>query len=151
MCWAFVKCICSYASFRVNTPLKKPSLQRSLFHFSLFIFINFFSGVLHIYDHGAGSWIRFLVTSLDKALLHQLLSLAEWPALGRVLVVPSFFHLRIMEATVLLGTFSAAEIFCSLSQICASIQSCIWALQAVPLTSWLGFRSDMHCQLWGLL
>ncbi len=33
------------------------------------------------------------------------------PALGRVLVVPNVFHLRIMEATVLLGTLSAAEMF----------------------------------------
>ena len=27
----------------------------------------------------------------------------------RVLVVPNFFHLRMMEATVLLGTFNAAN------------------------------------------
>ena len=44
--------------------------------------------------------IGFLVTSLTKALLPRLLSLAGRPALGRVLVVPNFFHLRIMEATV---------------------------------------------------
>ncbi len=43
--------------------------------------------------------IRFLVTTLDKALLPQSLSLAVQPTLGRVLVVPNFFHLRIMEAT----------------------------------------------------
>jgi hypothetical protein len=42
--------------------------------------------------------IGFLVTSMTKALLAQLLSLAEWPALGNVLVVPNFFHLRMMEA-----------------------------------------------------
>ncbi len=35
---------------------------------------------------------RFLVTSITKALLHQLLSLARRPALGRVLVVSNFFH-----------------------------------------------------------
>jgi hypothetical protein len=29
-----------------------------------------------------------------------LLTLAGWPALGRVLVIPNFFHLRMMEATV---------------------------------------------------
>ena len=57
----------------------------------------------------------FLVTSLTKALLPQLLSLAEWPALGRVLVVPNFFHSRMMEATVLLWNFNAAEIFWYLS------------------------------------
>jgi hypothetical protein len=52
----------------------------------------------------------FLVTSLTKALLSLLLSLAGRPALGRVLVVPNFFHLRMMEATVFLGTFNAADI-----------------------------------------
>ena len=55
--------------------------------------------------------IGFLVTSLTKALLPRLLNLAGWPALGRVLVVPNFFHLRMMEATVFLGTFNAADIF----------------------------------------
>ncbi len=36
--------------------------------------------------------IRFLDTTLTKALLHPLLSLARRPALGRVLVVSNFFH-----------------------------------------------------------
>ena len=43
------------------------------------------------------SSVGFLVTSLTKALLPRLLSLARVPALGGVLVVPNFFHLR-MEA-----------------------------------------------------
>jgi hypothetical protein len=55
--------------------------------------------------------IGFLVTSPTKALLPRLLSLAGRPALGRVLVVLKFFHLRMMEATVFFGTFNAAEIF----------------------------------------
>jgi hypothetical protein len=38
-------------------------------------------------------------------------SLAGRPALGRVLVVPNVFHLRMMEATVFLGTFNAAKMF----------------------------------------
>lgn len=38
--------------------------------------------------------IGFFVASLTKALLLQLLSLARRPALGRVLVVLNFFHLR---------------------------------------------------------
>ncbi len=49
MCWAFVICICSYYSFRLNTSSRK-SLQRSLFHFPVFIFINFFSGVLQLHS-----------------------------------------------------------------------------------------------------
>ena len=55
--------------------------------------------------------IGFLVTSLTKAFLPRLLSLAGWPALGRVLVVPNFFHSRMMEATVFLGTFNVTEMF----------------------------------------
>jgi hypothetical protein len=55
--------------------------------------------------------IGFLVTSLTKVLLLRLLSLAGRSALGRVLVVPNFFQLRMMEATVFLGTFNAADIF----------------------------------------
>ena len=50
--------------------------------------------------------IRFLVTSLTKALLPRFLSLAGRPALGRVLVVPNLFNLRMMEATVFFGTFN---------------------------------------------
>ena len=45
------------------------------------------------------------------ALLLQLLSLARRPALGRVLVVPNFFHLRMTQAIVFLGIFNAAEMF----------------------------------------
>ncbi|KAK3568421.1 hypothetical protein QTP86_005884 [Hemibagrus guttatus] len=37
--------------------------------------------------------------------------MAGQPTLGRVLVVSNFFHLQMMEATVLSGTFNAAEIF----------------------------------------
>jgi hypothetical protein len=55
--------------------------------------------------------IGFLVTSLSKDLQSCWLSLARQPALGRVLVVSNFFHLRMMEATVFLGTFNAAEMF----------------------------------------
>ncbi|KAJ8404132.1 hypothetical protein AAFF_G00344820 [Aldrovandia affinis] len=53
----------------------------------------------------------FLVTSLTKAFLAWLLSLAGWPALRRVMVVPNVFHFTMMEPTVLLGTFNALEMF----------------------------------------
>ena len=46
-----------------------------------------------------------------------------------------------------LGNLQCSRILCSLPQICASTLSCLWALQAVPSTSWFVFRSDMHCQL----
>lgn len=89
--------------------------------------------------------IRFLITSLTKALLTRLLTLAGQPALGRVLVVPNFFHLRMREATVgtFLGTFNAADIFW--------YPSPGWCLDTIlSSTSRLGFCSDMHCQLWDL-
>ena len=44
--------------------------------------------------------IGFLITSLTKALLPRLLSLAGQPGLGRDLVVPNFIKWRMMEATV---------------------------------------------------
>ena len=92
--------------------------------------------------------IRFLVTSLTKALLLRLLILARRPALGRVLVVPNFFNLRMMEATVFSGTSMLQKCFGTLPQICALTQSCLRALQTIPSTSWLGFCSDIHCELW---
>ena len=92
----------------------------------------------------------FLVTSLTKALPPRLFSLAGRPALGRVLVVPNFFHLRMMESTVFLETFNA-DIFWYPSPICALTQFCLGALRTIPLTSWLGFCSDMHCQMWDLI
>ena len=56
--------------------------------------------------------IRFLITSLTKALLPRMLSLAGWPALGRV------HNFRIMEASMLLGTFKAAEFFKPSPDLC---------------------------------
>ena len=52
--------------------------------------------------------IGFLVTSLTKAILPRLLSLARRPALGRLLVVPNFFQNDgDDEAAVFLGPFNA--------------------------------------------
>ena len=56
-----------------------------------------------------GSWSPHW--PLTKALLPRFLSLAGWPALGRVLVGPNFIHLRMREAIVFLGTFNVAELF----------------------------------------
>ena len=43
------------------------------------------------------------------------------------------------------------DLQCCRNQICASTQSYLGALQTIPLTSWLGFCSGMHCQLWDLI
>lgn len=60
--------------------------------------------------------IRFLVTSLTEAVLQF-----RWqPAPGRFLLVQNYFYWQMMEATVLIGTFRAAEMFLYLPQICAS-------------------------------
>ena len=55
------------------------------------------------------SSVRVTIEALTKALLPRLLSLDWWSALGRVLVVSNLFLLRMMEATVCLGNFNAAE------------------------------------------
>ena len=90
--------------------------------------------------------IRFLLTSLTKALLRLLLSLAERPALGRVLVVPNFLHLRIMEATVVLVTFNTAEMFFVAFPRCVPRHNSVSELCRQFLQP-LGFCSDMHCRL----
>ncbi len=46
----------------------------------------------HMIMNSSKVTIRFLVTTLTKAILYQLLSLARRPALRRVLVVSNFFH-----------------------------------------------------------
>ena len=48
--------------------------------------------------------LGFLVTSLTQALLPRLLSLAGEAALGIIIMI-------MMEATVFLGSFNAADIF----------------------------------------
>lgn len=53
--------------------------------------------------------IRFLVTSLTKAVLPQSLKLVGKPE--RFMVVPNSFQSWMIEATVITVTFSAAETF----------------------------------------
>ena len=89
--------------------------------------------------------IRFLITSLPKALL-RLLSVAGQPALGRVLVVPNFFHLRMMEATVLGDLQCIRHFLVPFPDLCLDT-----ILRTIPPTSWIGFCSDMHSQLWDLI
>ena len=55
--------------------------------------------------------IGLLVSSLTNDILPRLFSLAGQSALGRVLLLPTLFHLRMMEASVVLGFFNAAEMF----------------------------------------
>jgi hypothetical protein len=52
---------------------------------------------------------------------------------------------------VLGGPSMLEKCFGTLPQICASTQSCLRALRTIPSTSWLGFCSDVHCQLWDLM
>ena len=52
---------------------------------------------------------------------------------------------------VLFETIEPKKCFGMLPQICASTQPCLGAIWTIPLTSWLGFCSDMHCQLWDLI
>jgi hypothetical protein len=59
-----------------------------------------------------------------------LLSLARRSSLGLFLVVPNFIHLRIMEATVFLGTFVAADVFWY-----PSSDQCLVSQRIIPLTS----------------
>lgn len=91
-----------------------------------------------LHRNSARMTIGLLFASLIEALILWLLGLVPWPTLGRVPLLPNFFHIRIKEATALIGTFSAADLFFpKLPSICALTQSCLLALQAVPSTSLL--------------
>ena len=60
-----------------------------------------------------------------------------WSALGRVLVVPNFFHLRMTEVTVVLGTFNAAEMFWYPSpDLCIDTILSLSSLDSFDLTVW---------------
>ena len=95
--------------------------------------------------------IGLFVTSLTKALLPRSLSLDGRLALGRVLVVPNVFHLRMMEVTVLIGTFKAAEFFLypSPDLFLKTILSRRSTDNSFDFM--LGLCSDMHSQLWDLI
>lgn len=71
----------------------------------------------------------FMLTDSGFSRRPQLLILARHTALRRVMLVPDFFHLQMMEATVVVGAVSPVV---------------IWI-------SWLGLFSDMQCQVWDLL
>ena len=65
-------------------------------------------------------------------------------------MVPNFFHLRMMEATVLIGTFKTAEFFLYSSP---DLFKTILSRRSTGnyLDFMLGLCSDMHCQLWDLI
>lgn len=75
---------------------------------------------------------RWDLPSGSQSPFSSLLSVFRHPTVGRVLVAPNLFYLEIMEATEF-RTFSAAKMFCSFLQIWTLQQSCLWALQTVPL------------------
>ncbi len=90
---------------------------------------------LHIWSWSSTrGTISFLVTSLTKALLHQLLSLARRPALRRV--DPNIFQMLIQMSSimdngcyVILWIFNALYIFIwTLPQMCGLMQFCLWVI-----------------------
>ena len=103
-----------------------------------------------------GSWssvrvtIGFLVTSLTKALLPLLLSLARRPALGSPGGSKPLPFKNDGTYCVLGDLQYWRNVLVSLPQTCASTQSCLGALRTIPSTSWLALYSAIHCQLWDL-
>lgn len=72
------------------------------------------------------------------------LRLAGQSTLGRVLVVPNVLHLKMMEATVVIGTCSVAKDFLYLS-----VDICLYTIlswkSAIPWNFWLGLLCNMTC------
>ncbi len=86
--------------------------------------------------------IRFFLTTLTKALLHQLLSLARRPAHKESWLFQTS-SIKFNRDYMLLWAFNGAAFF---FQMCGLTQTCFWALKSV-----LGFCSDMHYQLLDLM
>ena len=83
--------------------------------------------------------IGFMVTSLTKALLPRLLSLGGFKLLP----------FKNNGGHCVLGDLHAEEMFWYPSpDLCLDT---ILSLLTIASTSWLGFYSDMHCQLWDLI
>ncbi len=95
--------------------------------------------------------IRFLVTSLTKALLHQLLSLARRPALGRVLLFQTS-SIKGIRDYMLLWPFNEADFFSELFPRCVAWRKPVSELyRQFFWPRGLVFFSDMHYQLLDLL
>ena len=93
--------------------------------------------------------IGFLVTS-PMPFSPDCFYLARRPVRGRVLVVPNFFHLRMMEATVFLDLQCCRNVLVPFPRSVSRHNPVSGPLRTIPSTLWLGFCSDMHCQLWDL-
>ena len=90
-----------------------------------------------------------------RPLSPQLLSFARQSALGRVLEVPNFFHLRMMRPLCSSGT-SMLQIFFFFFFFYSSPDMCLDTIlprsstdNSFNFMAWY-FFSDMHCQLWDL-
>ncbi len=83
--------------------------------------------------------LGFFFTSLTKASSPPIAQFGRTASSRKGSGRPKRLPFKDYGGTVLLGTLSAAEFFCNLGQICALPQFCLWALQAVPLTSWFSF------------
>ena len=126
-----------------------PGMQACAFSWPLY-HIGLIGGVLQ-------RWLSFW--KVLPSLQRNFGALSEWPCqsdhaqFGRVACTrkslggSKFLPFKHDGGHCLLGDLQC----CSFPQICASTQSCLGALQTILSTSWLGFCSDMHCQLWDLI
>ena len=87
----------------------------------------------------------------DQGPTPQLLSLAGWPALGRILVVPNHFHFRMMEATVFLGPSMLQKCLVPFPRSVPRHNPVSEVYKQFLRPQRLVFFSDMHWQLWDLV
>ncbi len=81
----------------------------------------------------------FFFTSLTKALLPPIAQFG-WTASSRKgSGRPKRLPFKDYGGHCALRNLKCSRFFCNLGQICALPQFCLWALQAVPLTSWFSF------------
>lgn len=105
-----------------------------------------FQSQFHLFDRSSlqvpFSKVIRLEIETDHLVLGPLPYRSDWPE--RVLMIPNFFHLWTTEAPWI---FNSVEPFLYLSQISASMQSCLGEVQTIPWLSWLGLCSDRNRQV----
>lgn len=113
---------------------------------------SYISGAQPLWSLVSSSLVLLLLfLPLTKAVLPQVLSLSGQTGQGRVLVVPNFFHLRTIEADMLWGTLSAAEILLHLwPDLCLATILSLSSLGS-SFTLLILICSDMHFELSGFI
>ena len=139
--WAYM-CLLLRSGFRLATLPYRPACWSAA---EMVVLLEGFPLFTELRWSSVRVTIGFLVTSLTKALLPRSLSLVRRPTLGRVLVVPNFFHTDD-------GSHCAHWDLQCCRHFSVPFPRSVPRYNPVSAVyrQFLGLCSNMHCQLWDL-